>query len=276
MKAYNLQMSSVPNWQSNIEFVVEQLKLANIEADSLVVLPECFAYFGGKDTCNLRLAQSDELLQLQQELAKIAKTFGIYLVCGSVPTPTQSASHYGNTCFVFSPSGNKLAEYQKIHLFDVVVADGTRSYRESDMTASGNELVYFDWCGKKVGIAICYDLRFPGLFQQLRDGGAEVVVLPSAFTQKTGEAHWHTLLTARAIENQYFVVACDQVGEHQNGRRTFGHSLIVDPWGRVLSDAKQQVGTFGAELKFSVLEQVRRDMPVAVHNRFPSRLTALN
>lgn len=262
-------MTSVPDWKQNLDFVSTELsRCEGLSVNDLVVLPECFSYFGGGERGNLALANSDASEELFEKLSQLAAQHKIYLVAGSVPTKSTEPERYRNTCKVFDANGVQVASYDKIHLFDVDVADSTKSYRESDMTQGGDNIVMFDWCGVKVGVAICYDLRFPGLFQTLRENGAELIVLPSAFTKKTGSAHWHTLIKARAIENQCFFAAADQVGEHQNGRETYGHSVIVDPWGNVLSDAKTELGLFGSELNFQFLEQIRRDMPVARHNRF--------
>lgn len=273
MKVFNLQMTSLPDVEANLTTVRDWLnKHAQAVCHNIVVLPECFAYFGGKEHGNLGLAEAIGEGELQQSIADVAKEFGLYLVAGSIPIAGEDKSKFKNMCLVFGPDGKLVSHYQKIHLFDVEVADNTKSYRESDTAEAGNEVVLFEANGVKVGVAICYDLRFPGLFATLRQKGAELIVLPSAFTQTTGEAHWHTLVTARAIENQCYFAACNQVGVHRNGRETYGHSLIVDPWGKVLSDAKSQLGVFGAALDLAYLQHVRQQMPVANHNQFESKL----
>lgn len=238
----------------------------------MVVLPECFAYFGAIDSGNIQLAEELGDGDLQGKIAEIAQQFNCYLIAGSIPIKSRDPNKFLNACLVFSPAGQLVEHYEKIHLFDVTVADGTKHYRESDTAMPGQHLVVVDINGIKFGLAICYDLRFPGLFQSLRALGAEVIVLPSAFTQKTGQAHWHTLITARAIENQVYMAGCNQVGRHQNGRETFGHSLFVDPWGRVISDAGQQTGLSGGTVDLHELQQIRQQMPVFDHNQFEYKL----
>lgn len=274
MKLFNLQMTSVPNVDDNIDLVTSYLEQGKEQIKGhIVVLPECFAFFGGKDRQQMSIAEPTSDGPIYSKLSQLAQRFGICLVAGSVPVKSNNPDKFSNTCFVFGPDGGRLAEYQKIHLFDVQVGDNTGSYRESDTAEAGNKVVVFEYQGIKVGVAICYDLRFAGLFQQLEKAGAEVVVLPSAFTQKTGAAHWHTLIGARAIENQCYFAGCNQVGVHENGRKTYGHSLIVSPWGEVLSDASTQSGLFGADIDLDKLKQIRLAMPVASHNRFQSKLT---
>jgi len=234
-------------------------------------LPECFAFFGGKESDNLNLAETLGSGAVQTHLSQLASRYSCYLVAGSFPIKTEAGRRYKPICLVYGPNGELLCHYQKIHLFDVDVADGTKRYRESDGAEPGQDVVTFDTPWGRVGVAICYDLRFPGLFQQLRDKGAELVVLPSAFTEKTGDAHWHILMRARAVENQYFMLGCNQVGTHANGRETYGHSLVVDPWGDVLLDMEQEIGTAFTTLEKDKLETIRRQMPVANHNRFHSR-----
>ncbi len=288
MKAFVLQMTSTPDVNENLTFVANELEKANAVnsiAGSMVVLPECFARFGGKDVSNLEIAES--LLEknsteestvnvIQQRLSELAKKFGVYLVGGSIPTktlptktlPTAAKQKFMATCPVYGPNGERMADYQKIHLFDVTVADNTGSYRESESTEPGSKIVCFDTEWGKIGVAICYDLRFPGLFQALRKQGVKAIVLPSAFTERTGEAHWLALIQARAIENQVYMLASNQNGIHQNGRQTYGHSVIVSPWGNVLVDAKRENGMFGIELDLTLLNKIRQDMPVVEHNKF--------
>lgn len=277
INAFVLQMTSTPDVKENLAFVRSALleKSRTLGAGlhgSIVVLPECFACFGGKDNLNLGIAEETGNGSVQLELADIAKEFGIYLVAGSFPTKSQNKNKFLATCLVFDPSGMLIADYQKIHLFDVEVDDNTGSYRESDSTQAGNKLVVFDTPAGKVGVAICYDLRFPGLFQELRSLGANTIVLPSAFTELTGDAHWLPLIQARAIENQLYMVAANQNGVHQNGRQTFGHSVVVSPWGNILVNAERQNGLFGAALDMVKLQEIRSKMPVFVHNQFKSRL----
>jgi len=273
MKVINIQLTSVPNVDQNLTAIESYLVSCGTDINgSVVVLPECCVYFGGRDNHNLKLAEQLGEGPIQSALKGLAKRFSCYLVAGSVPTKTTAQNKYANTCFVYSPSGELLCHYQKIHLFDVDVSDNTKSYRESDTTEAGDEIITFDTPWGRVGVAICYDLRFPALFQALRDKGAELIVLPSAFTQKTGEAHWKILLQARAIENQVYIAGCNQTGRHENGRETYGHSMVIDPWGEVLVDAEQDLGVSMAELDRNRLSSIRSQMPVKAHNRFASKL----
>jgi len=271
VRVINIQMQSVPDVDANLTFVEAQMAACNDIQGSLVLLPECFAYFGGPDGMNLKIAEDLGHGPVQTRLSALAKQHRCYLVAGSFPIATESGKRFKPMCLVFSPEGKRICEYQKIHLFDVEVADGTKQYRESDSAEPGEMLACFDTPWGRVGLAICYDLRFAGLFQNLTQQGAELIVLPSAFTQTTGAAHWHILLQARAIENQVFVAGCNQSGVHENGRETYGHSLVVDPWGTILIDAKEEIGAKGAVIDKDSLKAVRRKMPVSTHNRFNSR-----
>ena len=268
MKAFVLQMTSTPDVDENLDFVFQSLssKAKEIE-NSLVVLPECFALFGGGDKRNLQIAEPLFEGKVQRKLAEMAKQFSIYLVAGTFPIETDE-NKAKPISLVFDKSGELIEHYQKIHLFDVDVADSTGSYRESDAWQPGSEIRYFDTAWGRIGLAICYDLRFPGLFQKLTELGCKAIVLPSAFTEKTGQAHWQVLLRARAIENQIYMIASDQTGVHVNNRETHGHSMIVDPWGTVMVDAKKEVGIFGAELSAANQQKVRAAMPIQQHNKF--------
>ncbi|GHB67191.1 amidohydrolase [Psychrosphaera saromensis] len=275
MKVYVLQMCSSPNVSDNLLFLEQELKKNTADlTNSIVVLPECFAAFGAGDSGNLNIAEALNHGAIQSQLASLAKQYSIYLVAGTMPILDNENRQLGKVkpvTLVYSPVGELIAHYQKIHLFDVDVEDGVGSYRESDSWLPGEQIVCFDTEFGKIGLAICYDLRFPGLFQALRDEGVDVVVLPSAFTEKTGAAHWQVLLQARAIENQIYMVGCNQAGTHKNGRQTFGHSMIVDPWGTVLFNAGKKLGLFGAELDKDRLVKVRQSMPIKQHNKFVSR-----
>lgn len=295
MKAYNLQMTSTPDVSQNLAFVGSELKRLSAEVSgNLVVLPECFSCFGGKEHSNLAIAESlrqvssqanaDVIEQagsktpVQDKLSQLAKQHQIYLVAGTFPIKVSEVNADGQSdkvkpmSLVFAPNGELVAQYQKIHLFDVDVGDNTGSYRESDTWQAGNEISYFDTPWGRIGLAICYDVRFPSLFQELAKLGCEAIVLPSAFTQKTGQAHWQVLVQARAIENQVYMVACDQTGTHTNGRETFGNSLVVNPWGEILSNADGKLGLFGADMNLDTLRAIRASMPLQQHNQFSVNL----
>ena len=197
----------------------------------------------------------------------LAKELGIHLHVGSLAIKVGDGTRAANRAFVIAPTGAILATYDKIHLFDVQLADG-QVYRESARYVAGDRAVVVDLPWGRMGIAICYDLRFPHLFRaQARDGGAVMLTVPAAFTRPTGEAHWHTLLRARAIENGAWVLAAAQAGRHENGRETYGHSLIVDPWGHVVAEGGTEPGVIFAEIDPALALEMRGRVPALVHDR---------
>lgn len=270
LNLFTLQMTSTPNVNDNLSFVEHWFAKGDIQPDSLVVLPECFAYFGGKDGDMLKIAERLNEGPIQNCLANLAKRYQCYIVSGTFPLLSQSSSKFLAASLLFGPTGEVLAEYHKIHLFDVSVNDATKTYQESKYTQAGDKVVSVQTPIGTIGMAVCYDLRFTGLFDAM--GDIDILVIPAAFTQTTGEAHWLTLVRARAIEKQCFVVAANQVGCHSNGRNTFGHSLIVSPWGQILSENKDTQGTQGCEIQISEREAIKKNMPVSQHNRFHSFL----
>ncbi|WP_200897988.1 carbon-nitrogen hydrolase family protein [Arsukibacterium sp. MJ3] len=267
-----IQLTSSPEPAVNLAAVRYYLQQLPVFAQHVVLLPECFAVFGGND--KLQLAHQAAIGEgaIQQACQQLAIEFGVYLVAGSQPTTTDNPARFAASSLVFGPDGKLLADYQKLHLFDVNVADSTGSYRESATTMPGNKISLCQLPDLKLGLSICYDVRFPGLMQALAAQGMQLLTVPSAFTRPTGAAHWHTLLKARAIENQCFVIAANQTGVHANGRETFGHSLIIDPWGEVLADAGTAPGWISALVDVSQSQRLSEKMPVHQHNRFNSEL----
>ena len=198
---------------------------------------------------------------------RLARELGIHLHLGSLAIKVGDGTKAANRAFVLGPDGEIAARYDKIHLFDVQLADG-QVYRESARYVAGGEAVTVDLPFCRLGLAICYDLRFPHLFRTLaKEGGAEVVTVPAAFTRPTGEAHWHTLLRARAIETGCWVLAAAQAGLHENGRETFGHSLVVDPWGRIVAEAGIEPGVIFADIDTDEVAAVRGRVPALAHDR---------
>jgi predicted amidohydrolase len=267
-----LQLTSQPDPERNFHQVEQLLATLPRAAQHLVVLPECFAVFGGGDTLQRQYQAPLGQGQLQQKTAALAKAYQVHLLAGSMPTACPDPQRFYASSVLFGPDGRILADYQKLHLFDVAVADSTGSYRESISTMPGNKVTLSQQGSLKLGMTICYDVRFPGLAQQLAMLGMNVLAVPAAFTRPTGAAHWHTLLRARAIENQCFVVAPAQTGVHANGRETYGHSLIINPWGEVLADAGTEVGVISIEVDLAECPQLASKMPVKLHNRFRSEL----
>ncbi len=273
VKLTAVQLTSMPDVNENLNAIRQQLDSLDSAPQHIVVLPECCLFFGGRDQQQLALAKTTYAEQsLTQQLASLAKHYQITLVAGSVPLYQPDSDKFTNTCMVFAPNGELLAQYSKIHLFDVEVQDNEKTYLESRYTQAGNKVRALDAAGVTLGLSICYDLRFPELYRALTQAGAQVITVPSAFTKVTGQAHWQSLLQARAIENQVYIVAAGQSGVHQNGRETWGHSMIIDPWGEILTCLDTGVGTISAELDFTKLANVRQAIPVAEHNQFISKL----
>ncbi|GAA0374158.1 carbon-nitrogen hydrolase family protein [Bowmanella denitrificans] len=265
-----IQLVSSPKPSENLAQVSKQLSELDTSCPSLVVLPECFACFGGSDKTQLELAEALGEGPVQSALSAMAAEHCIWLVAGTIPIRVPDKEKFTASSLLFGPKGQQLAHYQKIHLFDVEVADGTRTYLESKYTQPGSQVVVFDTAFGRIGMAVCYDLRFAGLFQAM--GEVDILVLPAAFTQVTGQAHWWPLLKARAIEKQCFVVAAGQGGVHANGRETFGHSTIISPWGEVLMSLSKGPGLVQTKVDFAQMQEIRRTMPVAQHNQFRSEL----
>lgn len=258
-------MNSQPDLDHNLEQARSLLQEAADEGAILAGLPENFAFLGD---LNQRIQNAVEIsTQAEKFLADISRELEIYLLGGSFPVLAASGKML-NRSLLFDPKGNKLAQYDKIHLFDVDL-EGGESYRESDYVESGDNdpaVCPSEEIGN-IGLSICYDLRFPELYRSLTEKGAEILMVPSAFTRTTGQAHWHPLLRARAIENTSYVFAPAQTGLHGKNRKTHGHSLIIDPWGRVLADGGTEPGVSYAEIKPEVLKEVRQSIPSLKHRR---------
>ncbi|WP_252738718.1 carbon-nitrogen hydrolase family protein [Colwellia sp. D2M02] len=270
-----IQLSSCADVEINLQSIAKQLSQLTeqqLASDSqnhqhIVVLPECCLLFGAKDSEQLNLAQKTADNQyLHQQLAKLAKQFQVYLVAGTIPILGSQNDKFTNSSCVFSPLGEQLGRYDKIHLFDVEVTDNTQSYCESRYTQAGainySNISIVKTPLVNIGLTVCFDLRFPQLFQKLSQQGANVITVPSAFTQVTGEAHWQTLLQARAIENQVYIIAAGQEGTHENGRKTWGHSMIISPWGDILTCLAQGEGFISAVYDPAHLADIRQRMPL--------------
>ncbi len=265
MKIAALQMVSTPSVEQNLDAARALLERAAGEGAELAVLPEYFCILGRSDRDKLAVAEAFGDGPIQRMLADSARRHGLWLVGGTLPIATGDANRVMNSNLVFSPEGERVARYDKIHLFRY--DNGTERYDEGRTLDAGSEPVAFMAAGWRVGLSVCYDLRFPELYRSLMQPPCDLLCVPSAFTYPTGAAHWEVLLRARAIENQCYVVAAAQGGMHENGRRTFGHSLVIDPWGEVMAMRPEGEGVVTAELKRERIVQVRSQLPALEHRR---------
>jgi deaminated glutathione amidase len=262
-----VQLQSQDDLAQNLDDCARLVAQAGRDGATLVVLPENFAYFGpDEQRCRLAERLSDPDGPIQRALAEMARQAQVFLVAGGFPEASPVAARPFNTALAYAPDGTLVSSYRKIHLFDVALQDGT-TLAESSATMPGASLLTFDIGRFRLGLSICYDLRFPELYRGLVALGANVLLVPAAFTQHTGKDHWHVLLRARAIESQCFVVAAAQWGKHPRGRTSYGHSLVIDPWGTIIAEASDRVGLVSATLDLSYLAQVRAAVPCLDHRR---------
>jgi nitrilase len=270
MKTAALQMVSGPRLDDNLQQARELLAEAAREGAELAVLPEYFCLLGHKDTDKLGIQEVFGQGPIQQFLAQAARELGLWVVGGTLPLSTDEPQRVRNSSLVFSPDGACAARYDKLHLFRF--DNGRERYDEARALQAGEQAVAFDLPSRdghvwRVGLSVCYDLRFPELYRAPVMRQADLLLVPSAFTYTTGEAHWELLLRARAIENLAYVLAPAQGGEHENGRRTWGHSLAADPWGRLLAQRAQGAGVVLAELDAALVAQCRAQLPALEHRR---------
>ena len=256
-----VQMVSAPQTAPNLEAAARLIAQAATEGARLVVLPEYFCLLGERDTDKVAIRETDGQGPLQEFLAGQAARHRIWLVGGTVPLACDRPSRVRNACLVYDPSGQRRARYDKIHLFGF--QRGAEKFDEAATIEAARTPVVVDVDGWRIGLSICYDLRFPELYRTLAP--VDLIVVPSAFTYTTGAAHWETLLRARAIENQCYVLAPAQGGRHPNGRRTWGHSMLVDPWGEVLAVLAEGEGVVAGAIERERIEEVRRILPALRH-----------
>lgn len=263
-----IQMASSPSISSNL---IEAERLINeaVNADvKLVALPENFALMGQHESDKINQKEQDGSGPIQDFLANTAKRYAVWIVAGTIPiADPDNADKVMAACLIYNELGERVAKYDKIHLFDVHIPGSDEVYRESDTISQGNKPLVIDSSFGKLGIAVCYDLRFPELFRTMQQQGMEILILPSAFTHKTGAAHWELLLRARAVENLCYVIAPNQGGFHVNGRQTYGHSMIVDPWGAVMDCHKSNAGFVTADIDLARLHKTRESFPVLQHRQ---------
>jgi deaminated glutathione amidase len=261
-----IQMVSKTEVAANLKEAGELIARAARAGARLVVLPEYFCLMGRSDRDKVAAREIDGDGPIQSFLAGEAVRHGIWLVGGTTPIDTGEAERVKNTVLVYDPQGKRAARYDKIHLF--AFSRGEESYDEARTISAGRELSSFEFQAPgapriKVGLSVCYDLRFPELYRALAP--VDLILVPAAFTATTGRAHWETLLRARAIENLCYVLAAAQGGRHENGRATFGHSMLIDPWGKVMAMQDEGPGVVVGTVDTQIIEQMRRDLPALSH-----------
>jgi predicted amidohydrolase len=284
IKLSAIQLNSKANVEQNLVIIAQQLKTLvdnpvstqgvingtihngcsnKDKVEHIVVLPECCLFFGSNDTAQFSLAKNTHKNNdLQQKLSELAKQFNVTLIGGTIPLLTDDGNKFTNTSCAFNGNGELIGRYDKIHLFDVNVEDNKKSYCESRLTQAGKNPCMVNTAFAKIGLSVCFDVRFPMLFQQLTKMGADIITVPSAFTRVTGRAHWQTLLQARAIENQVYIIAAGQEGVHENGRETWGHSMIISPWGDVLACLDEGEGIISCDFNPQEIKRIRTSMPL--------------
>jgi len=260
-KVAAVQMASGPNVAGNLSEARRLIEKAADLGARLVVLPEYFPIMGLSETDKVAVREQPGSGMIQSFLSETARKNKIWLVGGSIPLVASTPDKVLNTCLVFDEHGDQVARYDKIHLFNLVL--GNEQYHEARTIESGNQVVVVDSPFGRIGLAICYDLRFPELFRAMKN--VDIIVLPAAFTETTGKMHWEVLVRARAIENLAYVVAAAQGGYHVSGRETHGHSMIVDPWGRVLDQLARGSGVVVADVNPSYQASLRASLPALSH-----------
>jgi deaminated glutathione amidase len=259
----SLQMISTPRVEENLSVAASLIAQAARQGAQIVLLPEYFCLMGFKDSAKLDIQEAFGQGPIQKFLAEQAKAHGVFVIAGTLPLSSEVADKVYNSCLVYNPQGQCISRYDKIHLF--CFSQGAESYNEGNTLVAGSTPVVAQVNGLSVGLSICYDLRFPELYRAM--GTVDLIVMPAAFTYTTGQAHWELLIRARAVENQCYVLACGQGGTHENGRRTFGHSMLVDPWGRVCNLLQEGEGVVLGMLDTDKISEVRANLPALTHKK---------
>ncbi|MCO4875707.1 carbon-nitrogen hydrolase family protein [Paraburkholderia caribensis] len=256
-----LQMVSTPERDRNLADADRLIALAAADGAQLVLLPEYFCFMGYKDTDKLTVREPYGDGPIQRFLADAARRHKVWVIGGTLPLTAPEETRVLNTTLVFDPQGNEAARYDKIHLFNF--EKGEESFDEARTIRPGDTVRTFDAPFGRVGLSVCYDLRFPELYRRM--GDCALIVVPSAFTYTTGHAHWETLLRARAVENQCYVLAAAQGGKHENGRRTWGHTMLIDPWGEIIDVRDEGAGVVAGNIERSRIDEVRQSLPAWRH-----------
>ena len=268
MKAAAIQMTSTRDVQQNLAEAQRLIRSAAEQGAELVVLPENFSFLGSTDAERVAAVEPFGDGPAQRFLAEAAERHGIWLVGGTIPIRDSGGERASSRSLLLAPDGRVVAHYDKIHLFDVdIPGRASERYAESATTLAGQRVVAAATPIGRIGLTVCYDVRFPMLFHRLSVLGADVLVVPAAFTVPTGQVHWQPLLQARAIESLVYVVAAGQWGEHAGGRKTYGHSMIIGPWGEILGELGAGSGVLCVDLDMIRLAQLRESFPVVRHRR---------
>lgn len=262
-----VQITTGPDVEKNLIEIEKQVIQAAQNGANIVALPEVFACYDSQKYLALGQQEMNALGTLRSLMSRWAKENQVYLIGGTIPVLEPKASKVYPRCYFYNDLGEEQGYYDKIHLFDVDIDDAQGRYRESDMFLSGDDIKVFTTPYGNVGLTICYDLRFPYLYDLLRKAGADIISVVAAFTETTGKAHWQPLLQARAIEQQCYILASNQWGQHDKKRCTYGHSMVISPWGQVLAQLPQGQGTVYADIDCAEVDRIRREMPVANHQR---------
>ncbi len=263
-----IQMNSGEDVAANLTRARRALRSAAADGATLAVLPENFARMGKKESDRLAIIEDDGAGPLQDFLAAEAARAEMWIVGGTIPLKSDDSKRPFAAALVYDSSGKRAGRYDKVHMFDARVPESEEAYRESRSTMPGSKPLCMETPWGRLGVAVCYDLRFPELFRWMSSEGMDVLALPAAFTYPTGEAHWEPLLRARAIENLTYVVAAAQTGTHPGGRQTYGHAMIIDPWGAILADAGSRTRVITATIDTQRLKRLRQQFPVLEHRRF--------
>lgn len=267
-----IQMASGPNVSANLTEAGRLISQSVDAGAELVVLPENFAYMGMQEKDKIGISEPQGSGPIQDFIVAQADKHRAWIVAGTIPIQTQDSQRVAAACLLYNNHGEQVARYDKVHLFDVKIEESGETYNESETTEAGKQVSVVDTPFGRLGLAVCYDLRFPELFRRMASEGVDIIAIPSAFTAITGKAHWEVLLRARAIENLAYVIASAQGGYHVNSRETFGHSMIIDPWGRVQDCLPSGSGFVIAKMDKQQLENTRRNFPVLQHRKLPCDL----
>lgn len=260
-----IQMVSTDQVNHNLQTVALLIQRAVDEGASCILLPENFAFVGKTELDKLSIQENFGHGPIQDFLAQQAQYHGIYIIAGTIALSCEQNDKVNAACLVYDPNGRCIKRYNKIHLFDVTV--GELQYHESTAIAAGDEVAVVSIGEMQIALSICYDLRFPELYRSMHNAGINVIVVPAAFTQQTGQLHWQALLQARAIENLCYVVAANQGGVHSNQRETYGHSMIIHPWGQILVQAEKGEDVIISDINIDEVQQYRCQFPCLSHTQ---------